>query len=49
MPTATDTVVDAVYERRWWTRGVLCLSALIVFVGNSSLDVALPESERETQ
>src|SRR5215475_8018041 len=29
--------------RRWWTLGVLCLSLLIVFVGNSSLNVALPK------
>src|SRR5262245_54737439 len=28
--------------RRWWMLGVLCLSLLIVFVGNSSLNVALP-------
>src|SRR5689334_25216541 len=28
--------------RRWWTLGVLCLSLLIVFVGNSSLNVAIP-------
>ena len=34
--------VDTVYARRWWTLAVLCLSLLIVFVGNSSLNVALP-------
>jgi EmrB/QacA subfamily drug resistance transporter len=28
--------------RRWWTLAVLCLSLLIVSVGNSSLNVALP-------
>ncbi|MCE9623311.1 MAG: DHA2 family efflux MFS transporter permease subunit [Actinomycetia bacterium] len=28
--------------RRWWTLAILCLSLLIVFVGNSSLNVALP-------
>ncbi len=28
--------------KRWWTLGVLCLSLLIVFVGNSSLNVAIP-------
>jgi MFS transporter, DHA2 family, integral membrane protein len=28
--------------RRWWMLGVLCLSLLIVFVGNSSLNVAIP-------
>jgi EmrB/QacA subfamily drug resistance transporter len=35
------------YGRRWWTLGVLCLSLLIVFVGNSSLNVTLPTLERE--
>lgn len=28
--------------RRWWTLAVLCLSLLIVFIGNASLNVALP-------
>ena len=40
-PSAAATS-DLVHERRWWTLGVLCLSLLIVFVGNSSLNVALP-------
>ncbi|MFN8051504.1 MAG: MFS transporter [Acidimicrobiales bacterium] len=31
-----------IHRRRWWTLGVLCLSLLIVFVGNSSLNVAIP-------
>jgi EmrB/QacA subfamily drug resistance transporter len=38
---------DAVYRRRWWTLVVLCLSLLIVFVGNSSLNVAIPTLSRE--
>jgi EmrB/QacA subfamily drug resistance transporter len=33
--------------RRWWMLGVLCLSLLIVFVGNSSLNVAIPTLSRE--
>ncbi|MEA2638766.1 MAG: hypothetical protein QOF51_160, partial [Chloroflexota bacterium] len=33
--------------RRWWTLIVLCLSLLIVFVGNSSLNVALPTLSAE--
>jgi len=33
--------------RRWWTLAVLCLSLLIVFVGNSSLNVAIPTLSRE--
>src|ERR1700694_4928505 len=35
-----------IYRRRWWTLGVLCLSLLIVFVGNSSLNVAIPTLSR---
>jgi EmrB/QacA subfamily drug resistance transporter len=35
------------YERRWWALAVLCLSLLIVFVGNSSLNVAIPTLSRE--
>src|SRR5450432_3215099 len=35
------------YPRRWWTLAVLCLSLLIVFVGNSSLNVAIPTLSRE--
>ena len=31
-----------VYRKRWWTLGVLCLSLLIIMVGNTSLNVALP-------
>ena len=38
---------QAVYARRWWTLGVLCLSLLIIFVGNSSLNVAIPTLSRE--
>ena len=47
-PTAANsTMVDPhVYARRWWTLGVLCLSLLIVFVGNSSLNVAIPTLSR---
>src|SRR4026207_2109882 len=35
------------YERRWWALVVLCLSLLIVFVGNSSLNAASPTLSRE--
>jgi len=35
------------YARRWWTLAVLCLSLLIVFVGNSSLNVTIPTLSRE--
>src|SRR5436853_3885288 len=34
------------YARRWWMLAVLCLSLLIVFVGNSSLNVTIPTLSR---
>jgi len=33
---------ESVYQRRWWILAVLCLSLLIVMVGNTALNVALP-------
>ncbi len=39
-------VESRLYARRWWTLTVLCLSLLIVFVGNSSLNVAIPTLSR---
>ena len=43
-PVSPPVQLDA---RRWWTLAVLCLSLLIVFVGNSSLNVAIPTLSRE--
>jgi EmrB/QacA subfamily drug resistance transporter len=44
---AVDHGIDEhVYRRRWWTLAVLCLSLLIVFVGNSSLNVTIPTLSR---
>jgi EmrB/QacA subfamily drug resistance transporter len=45
--TAPDPAHDLMHQRRWWTLGVLCLSLLIVFVGNSSLNVTLPTLSRD--
>jgi len=47
--TAPDvgTGTETLYARRWWALSVLCLSLLIVFVGNSSLNVAIPTLSRE--
>jgi EmrB/QacA subfamily drug resistance transporter len=42
-----DADLEQIYRRRWWTLAVLCLSLVIVFVGNSSLNVALPTLARE--
>jgi EmrB/QacA subfamily drug resistance transporter len=36
-----------VHQRRWYTLGVLCLSLLIVTIGNSSLNVAIPTLSQE--
>src|SRR5215475_2686569 len=41
-PTAAQ-----VHERRWWILAVLCLSLIIVFVGNSSLNVLLPTLSKD--
>jgi EmrB/QacA subfamily drug resistance transporter len=35
-------IAPDVYRRRWWSLGVLCLSLLIIMIGNTSLNVALP-------
>jgi EmrB/QacA subfamily drug resistance transporter len=42
-----DHSQDAVYARRWWILSVLCLSLVLVVVGNSSLNVALPSIARD--
>jgi EmrB/QacA subfamily drug resistance transporter len=48
MTEPTTAATDpAVHARRWWILAVLCLSLLIVFVGNSSLNVAIPTLARD--
>ncbi|MCU1467301.1 MAG: hypothetical protein JWM72_3229 [Actinomycetia bacterium] len=47
MDAAPQTPADLAFDRRWWTLAVLCLSLLIVFVGNSSLNVAIPTLSRD--
>ena len=37
----------AIHARRWWTLSVLCLSLLIIFVGNTTLNVAIPDLSRD--
>jgi MFS family permease len=39
--------MDSTYERRWATLGVLCLSLVMVILGNTVLNVALPTLVRE--
>src|SRR5438105_7022818 len=38
---------EQIHERRWWTLAVLVLSLIIIFVGNSSLNVAIPVLSRD--
>src|SRR2546421_7813857 len=45
-PDPATSVETRLYARRWWTLAVLCLSLLIVFVGNSSLNVTIPTLSR---
>src|SRR5438309_9419618 len=48
LTSPTDGRTDEqAYDRRWWTLAVLCLSLLIVFGGNSTLNVALPTLSRD--
>src|SRR6266436_453005 len=47
VPTFLSADDQRLHDRRWWTLAVLCLSLLIVFVGNSSLNVAIPTLSRE--
>ena len=44
MPTQTP---EQIHQRRWWILAVLCLSLLIVFIGNSSLNVTIPTLSRQ--
>ena len=41
-PTVADAAADEYSPRRWWTLSVLCLSLVLVIVGNTTLNVALP-------
>ncbi|MEA2828026.1 MAG: hypothetical protein QOG43_2465 [Actinomycetota bacterium] len=38
---------ERIYQRRWWTLGILCLSLVMIIVGNTVLNVALPTLIRE--
>lgn len=37
-----DYIPADIYKKRWYTLGVLCLSLLVVMIGNTALNVALP-------
>jgi EmrB/QacA subfamily drug resistance transporter len=38
---------EELHDRRWWALVVLCLSLLVTFVGNTSLNIALPTLAEE--
>jgi EmrB/QacA subfamily drug resistance transporter len=40
-------MTDAVYDKRWWTLGVLCFSLLVIGLDNTILNVALPTLVRD--
>ncbi|MCU1428946.1 MAG: hypothetical protein JWL83_2946 [Actinomycetia bacterium] len=46
-PEATSEATPAGHPRRWSILAVLCTSLLVVIVGNSSLNVALPSIARD--
>jgi EmrB/QacA subfamily drug resistance transporter len=50
-PHGSDTAVGAiapeVYVRRWWILTVLCTSLMIVIIGNTALNVAIPTLSNE--
>src|SRR3982751_970038 len=47
MAVTGATLGDNVDNRRWWTLSVLCLSLLMVVVGNTALNVAIPTLVRD--
>ena len=46
---AEERTEKELYDRRWWTLAVLCLSLVMVVVGNTVLNVALPTLVRDLQ
>src|SRR3954462_6385914 len=47
MAAGGAALCDDMDSRRWWTLSVLCLSLLIVVVGNTALNVAIPTLVRK--
>lgn len=46
-PDVNHEIEPAIYQRRWAILAVLCTSLMIVIIGNTSLNVALPTLARE--
>src|SRR3954447_5149366 len=45
--TAAVHIAADVYDRRWWILAVLCTSLMMVIIGNTALNVAIPTLSRE--
>ena len=45
--TADTSTSSGLYEKRWFALWSLCLSLLIVVVGNTSLNVVIPTLAKE--
>lgn len=48
-PDIHHEIEPAIYQRRWAILAVLCTSLMIVIIGNTSLNVALPTLARELE
>lgn len=49
MTTTQHEIEPAIYQRRWAILAVLCTSLMIVIIGNTSLNVAIPTLARELE
>src|ERR1700761_5337641 len=47
LDTAAMAIAPDIYARRWWILTVLCTSLMIVIVGNTALNVAIPTLSNE--
>jgi EmrB/QacA subfamily drug resistance transporter len=45
--TAAVAIAPAIYARRWWILTVLCTSLMIVIIGNTALNVAIPTLSKD--
>jgi EmrB/QacA subfamily drug resistance transporter len=45
--TAVGDIAPDVLARRWWILAVLCTSLMLIIIGNTSLNVAIPTMSRE--
>ena len=49
-PEGSDTAVvidPAIFARRWWILAVLCTSLMLVIIGNTALNVAIPTLSKD--